>query len=277
MENCNVLCSFCLQGFTKIDNFVFHLKNIHNKKPFDTFTCNQNFCNQSFNNINVFKRHLKTMHILKNNTQSIINNNCNTDTDEDNTEVEPKLSTIQLQENQNNSVIIPNEDSFSNRIDIPSSTRFLLALHNKNNFTRADVQFIKNLVNKFITDDDSSENHQAGTNILKQSEYMFFKHLTEKNIFQLPIYHTINEQISEINIKGIPTLSNEKIKSVVMPISFQLQKYLEMKGSMDIIKTHLAEMKNSVLINSFLNCEIWKKKNINVPKQNCFTHLFIFG
>lgn len=274
MEN-NILCSFCSNNFTEISQLIFHLKNNHNKKTNDTFPCKQNFCNQSFNNINSFKKHLKLKHVYnRNNLKPTVDISTPSNTHKDHIE---EKSAVNSESNVNTQLLVnqysldsdemPNEGLSNNtntNIDIPSSTKFLLALHNKNNFTRKDVTFIQKLVNDLVNNKSDNQT-DADSNILKKSEYMFFKHLVEKDIFELPTYHTINDQISEVNLKGIPTLANEKIKSVIMPMSFQLKKYLEIKGSMDVIKNHLSEINNSSCIKSFLNCELWQKKQLMFP------------
>lgn len=93
-----------------------------------------------------------------------------------------------------------------------------------------------------------------------QTEYKILNYLENQDLFQKPKNFDINRQISEVTRSYESKLEEEKITGTLLPISFQLRKYLEAKGVFETCIKNLKELQSNKNFSNIVNGEVWQKK-----------------
>lgn len=143
-----MICFICKAVVNSLHALVAHFKIIHLLKPNSNYTCCEALCSQSFNCLSSFKRHILKKHISQNSNNIILLNNEQHNIFNNKDSYENKNSCSN--ENKDNecvdNVVITTFD-FENAVELlyQFTVKFILSLHNSNNFNISDVTFIQSV------------------------------------------------------------------------------------------------------------------------------------
>lgn len=307
-QNCKFLkCSQCICLFDSVDSLISHLLKDHHCKTISKFQCNQTKCRQKFHDVHRFKKHLKS-HLLKQQNEF---NTISYEVYEDSNILSNQISILSssdesdvISENDilNETVSDIERTQTSISADITSienaMVSFTLNLHAKSNITRKDVssiqvavtdciikpllENIRDFQNNYFTDQDKMERAKFNEMFDKlqhpfkniQTEYMFFKKITEIGIFEMPTPFLINESIAETIKNYNPVLDTRKIQAIMMPIQFQLRKYFEAQNVFQETLNNMELLDKQTSITNFVNAQWWKSRKSHYGGK-CF--LFIIN
>jgi len=252
-----MICFICEAVVNSLHALVAHFKIIHLLKSNSTYTCCEAFCSQSFNCLSSFKRHVLKKHVSQNSNNITLLHNEQHDVlnNEVSEEVSNKNINICLNENKNkkcvdNMVVIKTFD-FENAVELlyQSTVKFILCLHNSNNFNISDVTFIqselkenvlkpmasvfKNLIEKEITEPlQLSKFLKFETVILDPFIYCGTEHrlnnwLKQRNLLSPLHQFTINNEVVPMDHTGNITYDEKITKGALLPIKQQFKLFFE--------------------------------------------------
>lgn len=109
---------------------------------------------------------------------------------------------------------------------------------------------------------------RSGSTVLKsvfsvinnsQTEYKFIRDLKEIGLYEEPVYFSISNELKPAVIHQNLEMVEDDVKGVLMPIKFQLRKYLESENVIDLLIGCLKSSDDGV-IRSLVDGTIWQKK-----------------
>lgn len=163
------------------------------------------------------------------------------------------------------------------------ASNFLLKLHAKNNFSRKDVEDIKELLVEHITtplittlsslldNKNRLENYDylckcaldQGENLFSESfrsDYSFYNYLHENELLMPLRQFTIDNSISEIYLNGETVYDEDKTHGILMPLKFQFKSFFEKNDNLLKMFENMENISKSDAYENFINGELWKKK-----------------
>ncbi|XP_067625781.1 uncharacterized protein [Eurosta solidaginis] len=259
-------CFLC--NFVALDakSLVAHLKTFHTFNKIKKFICNVPKCGQCFSNVYTFQIHLKRVHARS----AVVTSS---------QEQQAFYSARETHENVRQIGPTASSENIA-QLDI---NRFILSLHDKNNFNRKDVLYVLDNVNEKILKliqehvlmsispliPDLNQRIFIQNQFRKfvspfehiSSEYRFLKSIENEEIFKFPSSYTISEEISEIVINNSPGLHSNKVVGVIMPIKFQIAKYFQSKSNLKDTLENMQTLKyNNQCYTNVIHGETWEKK-----------------
>lgn len=114
-----------------------------------------------------------------------------------------------------------------------------------------------------------------------ETEWKFYKELKNADLIR-PVQQCaiFNDQFAESNNLEDPeseTLSNEGKSSILMPLGFQITKFLELPGVLQKIMDNTRSIQQSGKLNHFINGSLWKEKIKHFGKTVIPFHLYSDG
>lgn len=154
---------------------------------------------------------------------------------------------------------------------------FILNLHSKNNITRKDVSNIQKDVSSILqsitepikSSQPFSDSNHSLSNFLSfcqnpfrniETEYKFFKSISNSNQFAKPLLFNVHNEICEIILDGTPSLDASKVKGCLMPLNFQFKKFFELPTVLLTTLENAKNLSNISHITHCLNSSSFKKK-----------------
>nr|XP_022904569.1 uncharacterized protein LOC111416710 isoform X2 [Onthophagus taurus] len=272
--------------FETAHTLIDHLKHLHGVPSIYNYKCIQTCCCQQFQNIYKFKIHLSkhekdteekrcSLNILKiDKSQSKDNLQ-----QENQSSVCPiNIETSDLCNKAYTSNVYNNVESNIKR----SFVAFLLQLHSKKNLTRKNILDIQDSIKFTITTPMSEYIHSDvipfihNDLVLKKvkylsetlqnpfkgidTEYKFFKVITDIGIYQHPKSFTISNSVSEIIVNNSPTIESRLVEGCILDLHFQFKKYFETGNNFELTIQNMQRLQNCNKLSNFINGFLWKKK-----------------
>lgn len=259
-------CFKCNRIFTNIKEITIHFLYFHNLKPYDTFICVYEQCPQSFTSIHALKKHVKSKHNSNQNTSDTSIKLTHTTSFEKNDAIEIEAKETEILPEQITSFCI--QDNILN---------FVLSLYSKDNLSRKQANEILNDIQEFLTKPislllESIENFKTDATLQKiakillcpfenfNTEYKLLKHLESKDLYLSPNNYKIDETVQEKHQKGKISIKSVATKGIMMPVEFQIKKFLEQPGIFKKILDYEKEINSSNSNSHFLNSKLWQNK-----------------
>jgi len=294
-----MICFICKVVVNNLHALVAHFKIIHLLKPDSTYTCCEAFCSQSFNCLSSFKRHILKKYVTQNSNNIILppneqqNNILNNEISNDKNNFSNENNDSQCVDN----IVISTFD-FENSVELlyQFTVKFILSLHNSNNFNISDVMFIqsemkenvlkpmasvfKKLVEKEINEPLQlskiskfetvilvSKISKFETVILDPFIYCSTEHhlnnwLRQRNLLSPLHQFTINNEIVPMDHAGNITYDEKITKGALLPIKQQFKWYFEHDNNFKLHYDELLkyEQSDSDVISNFVQGKLWKEK-----------------
>lgn len=307
MNSVKCICFKCPRTFNNPNELFYHFKHDHFLSATELVECRQLRCRQSFSNFKSFRAHIKYVHKMQNiqnnssvielGTQDVLEQNVSNVINGDDMEMtmEPSEHNLMIM-NQTDAThaLNSNENVFDNiKIEI---IKFSLQLYAKSYMPRNEIVSIQNsitniffsilimlqkLKNSLVGNDHIMNDLNTLIKFCKdpffeiKSEYLMFKLLKEKNLLDFPKVYNINCIIGERIDGGIPNFGQNFTNTYLMPIRFQIKKFLELPGVYETIKQNTENMINSPEVSNFVCGEIYKAKLVSLNKENIIP-LFLY-
>lgn len=188
-----------------------------------------------------------------------------------------------------------------NIVEMLSKTtlEFKSNLHSKLNFSRKDVQVIQSAVCKQITSKISAALNDIILPKIKEeddtlmlgkvlqlcsnpfdnfeSEYMYFKHLKENNLYAESTDFVINDEATAVLRAGVPYIEEVKLTGTLLPFSFIVKKFFELPNVLKMTLENMKELElSNVEIKNFINGKVWKDKVKKYPNQILIPYFVYF-
>lgn len=263
--------------------YSLHLRRLH--EPIDVYTCSEHNCGRRFNvrcsYINHIKKHMRNnVESRKHREHRITVGELNPiEFETDNTN--DTISTIEVVEQEEKDdqneprelICIEKLSQEFGRLSVGFNLKWL----NKSSVTRKLVfefqEDVRDNILKPIQDvvEIMSESGLISTlakNALSsmfsmfsnvQSEYQFVRQLKAMQLYEDPIIFTISNELRPGVIHHKLDMIADEVKGVLMPICFQLKKYLESPNMLDTIIKNLKPTQDGV-IKSLIDGQIWSEK-----------------
>lgn len=100
--------------------------------------------------------------------------------------------------------------------------------------------------------------------------------MQSNNLYEKPKIVNINNTIENIILNNNNTLNEKKIKGILLPIKFQLQKYFELPGALDAILNNYNSMKQINEYSNFVNGDLWKNKILTYKDKIVIPYFLYF-
>ena len=298
-------CPFC-NCLKSEELFLPHVKLEHKDEMHNKFQCNYNNCNKKFHNIYSYKRHYKLKHInVKLSMQSIESNpksqkedaNITDAVDEDFNEF-ISSSNLNDYDSSISNILIDNSKEMSYqqfaKITIYEVACLIAKLYAKNNLNRKTSHeviwtminfykehFINNVRNKY----EQVNGLSLMLSIIQESfetfktEYLIFKYFIQKGTLILPC-----EISTSVNLNSRCHSVASDYKSIEIerdiqnvPIKKVLQKFLELPGVLDSIKTNVEKLKNSKTLDSLFTGELYTSVAAQHYKDELLLALMVYN
>lgn len=146
-----------------------------------------------------------------------------------------------------------------------SATNFIIKLHTYSNFSKSDVNGIKNHLEDLIlipvlnflgqTQNPDNPIDKTISDVLHDVKFLF-RGISSN--FKLEKTLTQKELISDVKL--FPVDDNFKSSGVIMPLEFQLKKLFERDNYLDDILTHINNTENNPMYVNFVQGKLWKQK-----------------
>lgn len=294
-----VLCFKCYCAFDSIQELSTHFRLLHGLTSNDVYSCMFTDCYQPFSCLSSFKRHLK---------KHFKNNDSVKSTDSPT----PSSSQANLKKNSNVSLSSsPKYTSISEEMSCQTSSnsdytsckdsilhickKISINLHTKNNLTRKDVLSIQQDIAEItfkisesikskVIDMIPKADQNNLIDFLKycenpfediRSEYKLFQHIENSDQFAKPEIFTVSNEISEIILKGQPTLDASNVKGCIMPIEFQVRKFFELPDVLTKTLNNIKFLSAETDITHFVNSSCFKEK-LNHYKGKTIIPFFLY-
>lgn len=267
------------------NEYIDHLKH-HHEIPRDfRFHCTFQRCPQIASTWHTFRRHLLThekhLEILEQPREQLHSGVPKEEITVGQVPIEETLCRFNCPSNDHAPIPQHSNASFEkNLLDIESqSVSLTLYLHSKTNLTRENVHDIqknisvlnsktvsniKNLPLKIV---DPQVEYELNTYLDRlengfdfiDTDYKFFKHLEDKNLFKMPTMVQIDHEPVPIGISIEDVqIENDKSYVVLSAVEFQIRKFLQTDNIIkDVIKNTL-ELQKSQLIQNIVNGQVWQ-------------------
>lgn len=317
----------CKMPLSNVRVMSKHFKLFHRLNEMDTYRCTfNNTCNQFVSSFSSLSRHFKAhLQVVVAANRNALNDNDNvsiasqsslacSSTASDFSESLQCCSEISLPSSPNSfpndATLVENgatlNDSFSASVDenleIPQNdlpdigmggVAFALQLHNNNNFTRKDVDYIQknvmeNVLNpllatlkKFYGDNFANDlEHRLNFSELIQqlqnpfknctNYYQLTKWLLEKDLMCNYELFTINAEIGEKYRRGVLQYEEVETTGVLLPLSFQFRKVFECNDQLLATLKNMERIANhDALSNShFIQGPLWCEKSRLLVEAN---------
>lgn len=271
--------------------FGIHLRRVH--EPIDVYSCNFSNCERRFSVRCSYISHIKK-HIRYNDVGA--NSNCNpvrldledrvspsvTDHNFSNENVSIELhrenfEEYQLTEEKNIEAqqIINLEKLLSeisrlniglnlkwlNKDAVPRNLVFQFQDDVRSNVLEPLNEIIKVMADTGLISPAGSDLLRSAFSVINnsQTEYKFMRELKKVGLFEEPVYFTISNEIKPAVIHQNLEMVEDIVKGVLMPIKFQLRKYLESGNILDMLIECLKPSDDGV-IRSLIDGTIWQEK-----------------
>lgn len=291
----DIICFECNATFDSMKLLFLHFKQKHGLGSYSTYRCKISFCGQSFQNLGSFKKHLMRVHNLEDNVK-IPKSNINFQS------VEVKQQNemhdgFQKDTELNSTNAIQNYDNFSKIFDYQKSmtellhcaVKFIIDLHNNNNFSRKDIIQIKTSVENNVLipimnmfkmyfqlkmKEINMEIYNEVTNLILDCQNIFKDCSSEYKLFQWLKKNNYSVDLKEFNIdsqignsfkNGIFGYDEIKARGVLMPLRFQFQKFFEQNNLLKETLQNIEDLKKEKHLKNFVQGELWKKKTAMYP------------
>lgn len=293
------LCFKCKQSFTTISAISRHFKNVHNLNSNDFYVCVQEECHRKYQNLKSFQKHITNCHRSNFINSNLLNENVPT--------INTANEIIQIPEIQinnsphaiNNNVFstTPETEIISDEIILNNlknvALKFVCDLHSNPCLNRKIVEdIIKNVqitifqqlniaIKQKIEYVVSDNNVKCNLNsfieesfkIFKpiETEYKFFKDITDKNIYISPEKITIDvEMVPKIN-RGLPILTEKATEIIWIPLKKSFKLFFELpnilKNTLDYQK-QLESQSSDLLFSNFCQGSLWRDySKLNIGKN----------
>lgn len=288
-----MICFKCDEKFQNCSQLITHLKYFHNLNQHSEYECAENNCYQKFQNLHSFRRHIKNQHIHDHLVEPSTSKTSNIGIDL----CKSNSFNLSFAENEDDMQNFPisinspkgdeNYDPFSKLSFLiknlqESSVKFTLEMHQKSNFSRKDVLFIQETVEKSIVqpiietfryvnecvskkslsnlDVENTLKNISELFVLCSTEHRLTTWLKKNDLIEDPKDFVMNDEIAEVSHMGNIRLEAKLSKGVVLPLNFYFRKIFE-KG--DNLKVCL-ENANSVCDqykSTFVHGDLWKRKS----------------
>lgn len=277
------MCYTCKAIFNCVSTLCLHIKSFH---PGDvhgkTYKCAVNGCFQNFNSIYSFKRHLLNKH--KNidtdyYESETLNNNYSINTTPLTLVPFSDISASNINNEENQLVEIESDSNLSENDLNLLAMKKLCRLYGKPSLARCQVtefsHLLEEILKEIFEDFKRSINHDFSTQSLFifeksfhkyitsfqriNTEYRFTKALKDLGFYEDPVSFCLNNETTIILRKGIPSLDENMSSGILMPIEFQIKKFLEMPKVLDKIINNMKRISSLGKLTHFINGEKWKK------------------
>lgn len=305
-----MFCYLCKNNYCNTNTLIKHLKNEHCLNNYSTYRCYQLPCSQSFSTLNSFRKHLLKKHVneesnfLENVDHSPIvthtvplPNNCPTKNKHDTEDfvknnVEPELEILEdFSENFNF------ENSYDNMLKL--AAKFVLSLHDNNNFSRKDVYDIIKMVEKFLISPLMTTLKAFANNTIKayveiynkflglltncerifqnvDTDHKLHKWLLESGYIKNFKEFSINKEIDNVFHNGHLNYDEIHTKGILMPIQFQFKKFFESDSLLNDTIDHIKVLENSSGLTNFIQGDLWKQKKKMYPNNILIPYFLYF-
>ncbi|XP_055541363.1 uncharacterized protein LOC129727501 isoform X2 [Wyeomyia smithii] len=276
--------SGCAWESVSCDRYVPHLRRMHD--PFNGFKCIHN-CGRQMTSLQSLQKHMKccpknkemrnstrsieiinqTVSFSRNANKSAYNSNnsfCDPTNSRENDNLDSKMSesnskNIITSKNLNNSVLKLTTEWLSDST-LPRKVAFKMSRDIKLNI----IQPLNDLINlAHSTLLMSKECKELLISILQTydcpTEYSFRKELKRRELFEDPIFFTINDGSFSENVLSNTSAGTDRIEGVLMPVKFMLKKYMQADGVMNQILASLKLSSNGI-IRSLIGGSIWQER-----------------
>lgn len=308
-------CYICNRHFINFEALIKHYKNEEFLTPISTYSCNKIDCPMTFQNLYTFKRHYIKKHNENQNAHTLTYNqlhplqnellNTRTPNTIDINLNEPSCSNfcenaVDVEPYQSTADNIA-KTTVENIVEMLSKTtlEFKSNLHSKLNFSRKDVQVIQSAVCKQITSKISAALNDIILPKIKEeddklmlgkvlqlcsnpfdnfeSEYMYFKHLKENNLYAESTDFVINDEATAVLRAGVPYIEEVKLTGTLLPFSFIVKKFFELPNVLKMTLENMKELElSNVEIKNFINGKVWKDKVKKYPNQILIPYFVYF-
>lgn len=169
-------------------------------------------------------------------------------------------------------------------------TKFVLSLHNNNNFSRKDVLGIEESVKTFLIDPLLNTLIAfAACNFLKNTvlyntfhglitsfrnpfkffntDHLLFKTLQDRNYLEKTEQFIIDKKISVMHKSGSLVAEKQKVTGVLMPLKFQFKKYFEKDELLEKFLRHMEYLQCYNKLTNFVQGDLWNKKKEMYPEK----------
>lgn len=310
MPHCFLCYKNNLNSFFNAENFKKHIKLFHKLGSCDIYTCFN--CEKQFQNRKTFFKHVfKTVACKSENVNNpgleypLEGNNYSTDNDTselldndtiefnttesiqispqklqffDNSRAESNLDHSKIMENNALKIVcdlygnflIPRKDATNTIISINNNLIHpMLNILETSILPKLELMDKLPITNLFHILNDSFKNFK--------SFHLFQTYLVEHDLYQHPIIFEISNEISPIVINNTATLDECKTYGALMPIKFQIKKFLQLPHVLDEIIQTINNYKDiHNLITSVIHGEIWKKRIRNINAEIVIPYVLYF-
>lgn len=310
-----MLCFLCKRKFNGIKSLFIHFKRSHDLRSDDIYRCCELECNQIFKSLGSFKKHINRKHINSADTLEIVASGRNfnnfenqidfyssTDQRQEITGIENNTENVQNQRTSLHTAqpISPNNKkpncdttSKDNCYHVTNTDfqkkihdfiiKFVLTLHNTNNFSRKDVFEIQICAKKFLIDPlldtligfakcNFHENSALYNKFyglitsfinpfdLFNTDHLLFKTLQKKGYIDEVKQFIVNNEVRVIHRQGRLVADEKQITGILMPLKFQFKHFFEKEGLLENTLNHMKHLQTGTKLTNFVQGELWKKK-----------------
>ncbi|XP_062716918.1 uncharacterized protein LOC134292140 [Aedes albopictus] len=99
-----------------------------------------------------------------------------------------------------------------------------------------------------------------------ETEYKFIQYLKKNDLYAEPKEFVLSNELRPGIVRNEQQMSNDPITAILMPLKFQLRKYLESDGVLDIILQNLTPSSDGC-IRTMIDGNLWKQRTVNCDKK----------
>lgn len=299
-----VKCYICHRDFQSAKTLIGHLKILHGCEKNGSYLCGEELCYQSFQNFSAFKKHITRAHgqgesvsfapSTNGNKINIVQRKCNPNVDKD-ILVEQDLCNVITDNDVLDGIKNFDFSSFEKHL-FENVFKFVLSLHNNNNFNRKDVTDLQSSINETIISPILESLNTLSSNLCVEdsykiknfvgvcknpfekisTEHKLLKTLTEQDKYEKPEEFFINREILNVYRRGESILGEKINKGILLPLKFQIRKLFEDER---LLKKCLDKMKSlgesEIGIRNFVQGKLWEEKKQRYPNEILFPY-FIY-
>lgn len=262
-----IKCFVCGDMYDNPQLYFAHVKQY--KIPLNaTYNCTISDCYQKFYNFSSLKRHIKK-HF----------ETCREGAQNDKTEKTPIFLQDNVDCDQNFNVdtlpiTYPKLFHYNNNIHniYDSVTKFIVKLHSIGNFSRSDVnnirQFVEDLilfpVLNFIDQCQNPDNYCEKTlsDVISDLKLLF-----EQVNSDFKVKKTLKEKSLIGDVNSFTINGNPKSNSIIMPLEFQFKRIFERNDYLDLVLNHMHTIESNSKFVNFIQGKLWKQKKSLYPNK----------
>lgn len=287
------MISECPAVFSSPREYVTHLREFHRVPREYVYRCTFPRCFQKTTNWYIFKRHVLQHDKSATDHPSSVNQDAVAEVEVEVPEedapfpkireinpikenIDPKLSEIQQIDNQ--------------------AVNFTLSLHSRNNLTRTDVRSIQKSVDQVnshialqiaklpLNIPDPQIEYQLHTYLEKMqnmfvfidTDYKFFKYLTEASLFSSPSVISVVKQGVLIQNNDDPIIDESKSYVVVMQLRFQIEEFFKCEHVLTETIENTKRLEQSKVIKSVVNGKAWQEVRLKYGSE-CLIPISVYA